>query len=127
MLKKLVATAAFAMVLGATGQAEAITINSASYTAASCLGAANCVIGGATLTAGPATATFTEQNHQGVQGLGINFITTGSTPGRDPEIQGDGGSLEAVAISFANPQIITEIQIAQFYNTAELGSPNRTK
>jgi hypothetical protein len=119
MLKRLLATATFAAVIAVTGQAGAVLINSASYTAAGCLGAANCVIGSATLTAGPANATFDEQNFGGAQGLGISFINTGQP--RDPEIQGDKGSVEQVAISFGTPQIVNEIDLAQFYNPVHFG------
>ena len=121
MFKKLIATAAFATVLGVTGQAQAITIDSTSYTGAGCLGAASCVIGGATLTAGPAGATFSEQNFGGAQGLGINFVDTGAA--RDLEIQGDptGSTPEEVAISFAIAQVVNEIQLAHFYNPVHFG------
>ena len=116
MFKKLIATAALATALSVTGQAGAITIDDASYTGAGCIGAASCVIGGATLTAGPAGATFSEQNFGGAQGLGINFVVTGGA--RDLEIQGDptGSTPEEVAISFATAQVVNEIQLAHFYN-----------
>ena len=119
MSKKLVATAAFAMVLGLAGQAEAITINSATYTPAGCLGATSCNVGGATLTAQGPLAVFSEQNFSisaaDNRGLGIvSEINDGGA--RALEIQGDSGSLEGVLISFLTPQNVAEIDLAQFYN-----------
>ena len=121
MFKKLIATAALATTLGVTGQAEAVVIDPTTY--GGCIGLAACVIGDATLTAGPAGATFSEQNFGGAQGLGINFITTGAA--RDLELQGDptgAATPEQVAISFATAQVINEIQLAHFYNPVHFGA-----
>ena len=128
MLRKLVATTTFAAVTTIASQAGAVVIDSTSYTAAACLGAATCTIGIATLTAEPSAngAVFAEQDFPaGNKGLGISYIVTGQP--RDPEIQGDlnpiaGGDPESVAISFATAQIVTEIQLAQFYNSEHFPS-----
>ena len=129
MLRKLVATTAFAAVTAIASQAGAVVIDSASYTLAGCLGAASCTIGVATLTAQPSLdgAVFAEQDFPtGNKGLGIEYIDTGQP--RDPEIQGDPNpnrenpAPEGVEISFASPQIVTEIQLAQFYNSEHFPS-----
>ena len=59
MLRKLVATTAFAAVTAIASQAGAVVIDSASYTLAGCLGAASCTIGVATLTAQPSPVSYT--------------------------------------------------------------------
>ena len=117
MYKRFAAAVTFATLM-ATGQAGAVVIDPTTYTG--CLGATSCTIGIATLSALPSDATFDEQNFAGQKGLGINFINTGQ--GRDPEIQGDNGSVEAVKIDFANPQIVTTIQLAHFYNPDEFST-----
>ncbi len=121
MFRALTASALFAAVMALAGQAEAIVIDPTTY--GGCLGLTSCSIGSATLSAlpsGPGGATFDQQDFAGQKGLGINFINTGQA--RDPEIQGDNGSVEEVSISFASAQIITTIQLAHFYNPDEFAS-----
>ena len=114
MSKRLAAAVGFATLM-ATGQAGAVVIDPTSYAAAGCLGATSCAIGGATLSALGPSATFDEQDFAGQKGLGISSdITSGQA--RDLEIQGDSGSQEGVEIDFADPQIVTKIQLAHFYN-----------
>jgi hypothetical protein len=125
MFKTLVAAATFATVMAAAGQAGAVLIDPTAYAAAGCLGAVSCVVGGATITAGPLRALLDEQDFRGQKGLGVDFVHTGQP--RDPEIQGDLTVVgqEQVSIKFGkNSQIVTDIQLAHFYNPDEFsGDP----
>ena len=114
------AAAAGLAMLTAGGAAHAsMIVDPASYTAAGCLGAASCTVNGIEISAEPGEALLTEQDFRGQKGLGVNFLDTGAN--RDNEIQG-GEQAEAINFSFlTGPKLVTEIQLAHFYNPDEFG------
>lgn len=118
---KTMAAAAFAGAV-AVGSANAALIDSASYTDAGCIGAASCVVNGATITAGPVDAELSEQDARGVKGLGVAFLPgVPSDSDNQNELQGgiNGGLGESITIEFEVATRIGEIVLAHFYNPEE--------
>lgn len=106
----------------ALSSAGAVIIDSSSYVDAGCVGAASCVVDGATITAGPDGATLSEQDFRGARGLGVDFLNGVPIDSSNAnELQGglDGGTGESILVEFDNPIEIAEIILAHFYNPTE--------